>query len=87
MINTEHITLTNHNVDDHTESALEQFRTNFQYTRVNVQDGYMNYKITRLEQARSIEREAKEIIARLKLSLKTHLKTNVWDAVLTIEAK
>lgn len=84
----EHIeTVTHHLVDENVETELDQFRTSFPYTRVNVQDGYMNYKIVRLEQARSIEREAREIISRLKLELKTELKINRWDAVLTIEPK
>lgn len=86
MIKTEHIETPNHHmVDDSIISAFEQFRKAFRYTRINVQDGYMNYKIIRIEHARSIEQEAKAIISRLKLPLITTLKISRWDAVLTIE--
>ena len=87
MTKTEHITTTHHMVDENVETALEQFVKNFQYTRVNVQDGFITYKITRLEQARSIQREAEQIISRMKLQLKTELKIKLYDAVLLIEPK
>lgn len=86
MTKTEHIeTKTNHAVDGHVEQALNQFREAFGFTRVNVQDGYMNYKIVRLDSARSMRDKAKEIISRLQLPLKTELRINEWDAILTIE--
>lgn len=88
MIITEHnATLTNHHVDDHLDVVFDQFRKNFPYTKVNVQDGYMNYTIKRIEQARSIKEEADKTITRLKLSLKTTLKIMQYNAVLTIEPK
>lgn len=83
-MNVEHTaTITNHHVDDHTETAFEQFRTNFPYVNCHVQEGYMNYIIKRTDHAGSIEREAKEIISRLQLSLKTSLKYRKYDALLT----
>ncbi len=84
MKKTEQIeTPTHHNVE--VDDALETFRKHFRYYRVFVHDGYMTYKILRLEQARSIQHEANKLIADLKLPLKTELNKSPYDAVLTIE--
>jgi hypothetical protein len=88
MTENQHITLTHHMQDETAEvSALELFRVKFPYTRVYVDDHFMNYCILRKQLAKSILKEAEELIKANKFPLTARLVISITDANLIIETK